>query len=319
MFVTTANQLEPIPPPLRDRMEVIELSGYTEEEKLEISRRHLVPKQIDENGLTADHISFEDDAITKIVQDYTREAGLRNVEREIGNVCRKIARAVTEGHEGLTNITPEKVREYLGPERFYAEVAERTAEPGVVTGLAYTPNGGDILFIESTRMRGKKGLTLTGSLGDVMKESAQTALSLIRSRAESLGIEPDFFENSDIHVHVPAGAIPKDGPSAGVTIATSLASLLTNRPVRPDVAMTGEITLRGTVLPIGGVKEKVLAARRAGIKTVLLPHRNQKDIEDVPESVRAEMELLFVEKLEDVLAIALEEPAPGDVASNPAA
>ncbi|MDG2307300.1 MAG: endopeptidase La [Candidatus Binatia bacterium] len=319
MFITTANQLEPIPPPLRDRMEVIELSGYTEEEKLEIARRHLVPKQIEENGLTTEHITFENAAITKIVQDYTREAGLRNIEREIGNVCRKVARAVTEGRTELTNVTSEMVRELLGPERFFAEVAERTAEPGVVTGLAYTPNGGDILFIEATRMRGKKGLTLTGSLGDVMKESAQTALSLIRSRAEALGIEPDFFENSDIHVHVPAGAIPKDGPSAGVTIATCLASLLTNRPVRPDVAMTGEITLRGTVMPIGGVKEKVLAARRAGIKTVLLPHRNEKDIEDVPAGVRAEMEFRFVEKLEDVLAIALEDPKAEDTASGPAA
>lgn len=309
MFITTANQLEPIPPPLRDRMEVIELSGYTEEEKLEISRRHLIPKQIEENGLTEDHIAFEDEAISKVVRDYTREAGLRNLEREIGNVCRKVARAVTEGKTDKAVITADQVRELLGPERFFAEVAERTGEPGVVTGLAYTPNGGDILFIESTRMRGKKGLTLTGSLGDVMKESAQTALSLVRSRAESLGIDPDFFENADIHVHVPAGAIPKDGPSAGVTIATSLASLLTGRPVRPDVAMTGEITLRGTVLPIGGVKEKVLAARRAGIKTVLLPHRNEKDLEDIPENVRSEMEIRFVQKLEDVLDVALGDPA----------
>ncbi len=310
MFITTANLLEPIPPPLRDRMEVIELSGYTEEEKLEIARRHLVPKQIEENGLTAEHVVFHDAAVTKIIRDYTREAGLRNLEREIGRVCRKIARAVTEGRTETTQVTEDQVREFLGPERFFAEVAERTAEPGVVTGLAYTPNGGDILFIESTRMQGKKGLTLTGSLGDVMKESAQTALSLVRSRAASLGIEPDFFETSDIHVHVPAGAIPKDGPSAGVTIATSLASLLTNRPVHPDVAMTGEITLRGTVLPIGGVKEKVLAARRAGIRTVLLPHRNEKDIEDVPESVRSEMKLIFVEKLEDVLEVALADPIP---------
>ena len=322
MFITTANQLEPIPPALRDRMEVIELSGYTEEEKLEIARRHLIPKQIEENGLSDEYVAFEDEAITKIVHDYTREAGLRNLEREIGRVCRKIARAVTEGQTAKTTVGAEKVREFLGPERFYAEVAERTAEPGVVTGLAYTPNGGDILFIESTRMSGKKGLTLTGSLGDVMKESAQTALSLVRSRAESLGIDPDFFETSDLHVHVPAGAIPKDGPSAGVTIATSLASLLGNRRVRPDVAMTGEITLRGTVLPIGGVKEKVLAARRAGIRTVLLPHRNEKDLEDVPESVRAEMKLIFVEKLEDVLAIALEPATEADTdkpATKPAA
>ncbi|HEY8517558.1 MAG TPA: endopeptidase La [Candidatus Binatia bacterium] len=306
MFITTANYLDPIPHALRDRMEVIELSGYTEEQKLEIARRHLIPKQITENGLNDEMIRFEDAAITKIIRDYTREAGLRNLEREIGRVCRKVARAVTEGQTEPALITPEKVREFLGPEKYFNEVAERVGEPGVVTGLAYTPNGGDILFIESTRMKGKKGLTLTGSLGDVMKESAQTALSLIRSRAEKLGIDPEFFENSDIHIHVPAGAIPKDGPSAGVTIATSLASLLTGRAVRPDVAMTGEITLRGTVLPIGGVKEKVLAARRAGIRTVILPQRNQKDLDDVPENVRKEMNFEFVETIDEVLALALE-------------
>jgi ATP-dependent Lon protease len=305
MFITTANTLDSIPHALRDRMEVIELSGYTEEQKLEIARRHLVPKQIGENGLREDQIRFEDDGITKIIRDYTREAGLRNLEREVGRVCRKVARAVTEGETAQAVITPEKVHELLGAEKFFAEVAERVAEPGVVTGLAYTPNGGDILFIESTRMQGKKGLTLTGCLGDVMKESAQAALSVIRSRAERLGIAIDFFENSDIHIHVPAGAIPKDGPSAGIAMATSLASLLTNRAVRPDVAMTGEITLRGTVLPIGGVKEKVLAARRAGIKTVILPHRNEKDLDDVPENVRQEMEFRFVETLDQVLAVAL--------------
>jgi ATP-dependent Lon protease len=306
MFITTANYLDPIPHALRDRMEVIQLSGYTEEQKLEISKRHLIPKQIVENGLDDDKIRFEDDGVTKIIRDYTREAGLRNLEREIGRVCRKVARAVTEGHTDLAVITPQKVREFLGPEKFFNEVAERTGEPGVVTGLAYTPNGGDILFIEASRMKGKKSLTLTGSLGDVMKESAQTALSLIRSRAERLGIEPDFFENSDIHLHVPAGAIPKDGPSAGVTMATALASLLTSRRVRPDVAMTGEITLRGAVLPIGGVKEKVLAARRAGITTVVLPQRNEKDLEDVPDNVRREMRFAFAETIDDVLAVALE-------------
>jgi ATP-dependent Lon protease len=305
MFITTANYLDPIPHALRDRMEVIQLSGYTEEQKLEIAKRHLIPKQIVENGLDDDKIRFEDDGVTKVIRDYTREAGLRNLEREIGRVCRKIARAVTEGRTDLTVITPVKVREYLGAEKFFNEVAERTGEPGVVTGLAYTPNGGDILFIEATRMKGKKGLTLTGSLGEVMKESAQTALSLVRSRAERLGIEPDFYETSDIHLHVPAGAIPKDGPSAGVTMATALASLLTNRPVRPDVAMTGEITLRGMVLPIGGVKEKVLAARRAGIGTVILPQRNEKDLEDVPENVRGEMHFAFAETIDDVLAVAL--------------
>ena len=309
MFITTANYLDPIPHALRDRMEVIQLSGYTEEQKLEISKRHLVPKEIRENGLDDEKIRFEDGGLVKIIRDYTREAGLRNLEREIGRVCRKVARAVTEGRTELTVITPEKVREYLGPEKFFNEVAERTGEPGVVTGLAYTPNGGDILFIEATRMKGKKGLTLTGSLGDVMKESAQAALSLIRSRAEKLGIDPDFFDNSDLHLHVPAGAIPKDGPSAGVTMATALASLLTNRPVRPDVAMTGEITLRGAVLPIGGVKEKVLAARRAGIGTVILPKRNEKDLEDVPENVRGELRFAFAENIDDVLATALE-PMP---------
>ena len=310
MFITTANYLDPIPHALRDRMEVIQLSGYTEEQKLEISKRHLVPKEIVENGLDDGKIRFEDAGLVKIIREYTREAGLRNLEREIGRACRKVARAVTEGHTELVVITPEKVREFLGPEKFFNEVAERTGEPGVVTGLAYTPNGGDILFIEATRMKGKKGLTLTGSLGDVMKESAQTALSLVRSRAERLGIEPDFFENSDLHLHVPAGAIPKDGPSAGVTMATALASLLTNRPVRPDVAMTGEITLRGTVLPIGGVKEKVLAARRAGIGTVILPKRNEKDLEDVPENVRGELQFAFASDIDEVLAVALE-PATG--------
>ncbi|MBM4243405.1 MAG: endopeptidase La [Deltaproteobacteria bacterium] len=306
MFITTANYLDPIPHALRDRMEVIQLSGYTEEQKLEIAKRHLVPKQIQENGLDDDKIRFEDPGLVKIIRDYTREAGLRNLEREIGRVCRKIARAVTEGRSDLAVITAEKVRVLLGAEKFFNEVAERLGEPGVVTGLAYTPNGGDILFIEATRMKGKKGLTLTGSLGDVMKESAQAALSLVRSRAERLGIEPDFFENSDLHLHVPAGAIPKDGPSAGVTMATALASLLTNRSVRPDVAMTGEITLRGAVLPIGGVKEKVLAARRAGIGTVILPKRNEKDLEDVPENVRGEIRFAFAEDIDDVLAVALE-------------
>src|SRR6059036_1999768 len=306
MFVTTANVLDPIPPALRDRMEVIELAGYAEEEKLEIARRHLIPKQLRENGLKPENLSFEDDALTKIIRAYTREAGLRNLEREIGRVCRKVARAITEGRTEPVVCTAAKVREYLGPDRFFSEVAERTEDPGVAVGLAWTPNGGDILFVESTRMAGKKSLTLTGSLGDVMKESAQAALSYIRSRADRLGIAPDFYENADLHVHVPAGAIPKDGPSAGVTIATSLASLLTGRPVRPNVAMTGEITLRGKVLPVGGIKEKVLAAKRAGIQTVILPQRNQKDLEDVPEAVRRAMRFVFVDTVEEVLDHALE-------------
>jgi ATP-dependent Lon protease len=317
MFVTTANVLDPIPAPLRDRMEVIELAGYTEHEKLEIARRHLIPKQLRENGLEPANLRFEDDAIVHIIRAYTREAGLRNLEREIGRVCRKVARAITEGRTEPVVCTVAKVGEFLGPEHFFSEVAERTDEPGVAVGLAWTPNGGDILFIESTRMAGKKTLTLTGHLGDVMKESAQAALSWIRSRADRLGLAPDFFENMDIHVHVPAGAIPKDGPSAGVTIATSLASLLTGRPVRPNVAMTGEITLRGKVLPVGGIKEKVLAARRAGIDTVILPQRNQKDLEDVPADIRAAMHFIYVDTMDQVLEHALA-PAAGELAARAA-
>ncbi len=305
LFLTTANVLDTIPHALRDRMEVLELPGYTEEEKLQIAERHLIPKQLVENGLGDSHIEFAPEAAAEIIRSYTREAGLRNLEREFARVCRKIARSVTEGETAPERITPEMVSRYLGPRKFFSEVAERTQEPGVATGLAWTANGGDILFIESTRMSGKKGLTLTGSLGDVMKESAQAALSYVRSRADRLGISSDFFDKSDLHIHVPAGAIPKDGPSAGVTIAASLASLLTGRPVRSDVAMTGEITLRGKVLPVGGIKEKVLAARRAGIKTVILPHRNENDLEDVPEEIRRELKMIFVETVDEVLAAAL--------------
>ncbi|GIW39555.1 MAG: Lon protease [Candidatus Binatia bacterium] len=306
MFITTANLLDPIPAPLKDRMEVIELAGYTEQEKLEIARRHLIPKQTRENGVTEELVRFTEEGILHIIRHYTREAGLRNLEREIGSICRKVARRVTEGNTEPVVVTPEEVRKFLGPEKFFSEVAERTQEPGVAIGLVWTPMGGDIVFIESTRMPGKKGLTLTGHLGEVMKESAQAALSYIRSRAQKLGIPPDFFEKSDIHVHVPAGAVPKDGPSAGVTIATSLASLLTGRPVRHNVAMTGEITLRGKVLPVGGIKEKVLGAHRAGIDTVILPKRNEKDLEEVPESVRKELRFVFVDTIDEVLEHALE-------------
>jgi len=306
MFVTTANVLDPIPAPLRDRMEVIELAGYTEEDKLQIARRHLIPKQLREHGLTDENLRFDDEALVHMIRSYTREAGLRNLEREIGTVCRKIARAITEGRTEPVVCTAAKVREFLGPERYFSELAERTEDPGVAIGLAWTPNGGDILFIESTRMAGKKGLTLTGHLGEVMKESAQAALSWVRSRADRLGIPPDFFENTDIHIHVPHGAIPKDGPSAGVTIATSLASLLTGRHVRPNVAMTGEITLRGKVEPVGGIKEKVLAARRAGVETVILPRRNEKDLEDVPPAVREALRFHFVDTVDEVLELALE-------------
>jgi ATP-dependent Lon protease len=313
LFLTTANVLDPIPPALRDRMEVLELPGYTEEEKLQIAERHLVPKQISENGLGNIKIEFTPDTVSEIIRSYTREAGLRNLEREIGRVCRKIARALTEGETAPERVTPDMLHRFLGPRKFFSEAAERTQEPGVATGLAWTPNGGDILFIESTRMNGQKGVTITGSLGDVMKESAQAALSYVRSRAAQLGIAPDFFEKSDLHIHVPAGAIPKDGPSAGVTIAASLASLLSARPVRSDVAMTGEITLRGKVLPVGGVKEKVLAARRAGIKTVILPRRNESDLEDIPEEARKEMAFVFVDTVDEVLRHALRdgvEPLP---------
>lgn len=309
MFITTANYLEPVPPALRDRMEVIELAGYTDEEKLEIAKRHLIPKQIKENGLTTEQIAFTDEAILLVARSFTHEAGVRNLERELGRVCRKVARMVTEGKTGMTDITPEKVLELLGPEKFFSEVSERTMEPGVAIGLAWTPNGGDILFIEASRMAGKKGLTLTGHLGDVMKESAQAALSYIRSHADRLGISADFFENCDLHIHVPAGATPKDGPSAGITMATALASLLTGRPLRSHLAMTGEITLRGRVMPIGGVKEKVLAARRAGVTTIILPRRNEKDLEDVPPTVRKELQFHFVDTIGEVIDLALEPAA----------
>jgi ATP-dependent Lon protease len=305
LFLTTANLLDPIPPALRDRMEVLELPGYTEEEKLQIAKRHLIPKQILENGLHGRQVEFTTDATLEIIRSYTREAGLRNLEREIGRVCRKIARSITEGGANPETITLQEIQTYLGPPKFYSEVAERTQEPGVATGLAWTPNGGDILFIESTRMAGQKGLTLTGSLGDVMKESAQAALSYIRSRADRLAIPADFFEKSDIHIHIPAGGIPKDGPSGGVTIAASLASLLSGRPVRSDVAMTGEITLRGKVLPVGGIKEKFLAARRAGIRTIILPARNERDLEDIAPEVRGEMEIVFVDTVDELLRHAL--------------
>jgi ATP-dependent Lon protease len=311
LFVTTANVLDPVPPALRDRMEVLELPGYTEEEKFQIANRHLIPKQITENGLAGRKLEFAPEATLEIIRNYTREAGLRNLEREVARICRKVAREITEGETPPELIEAAAVQRYLGPPRFFSEVAERMPDPGVATGVAWTPAGGDILFIESTRMSGQKGLTLTGSLGDVMKESAQAAMSYIRSRAERLGIASDFFEKSDIHVHVPAGSIPKDGPSAGVTIAASLASLLTGRPVRPEVAMTGEITLRGKVLPVGGIKEKVLAARRAGIKTMILPRRNERDLEDIPAEVLKEMQMIFVDTVDEVLSQALRQPLDG--------
>jgi ATP-dependent Lon protease len=310
-FITTANWLDPIPQPLLDRMEIIELSSYTEEQKVKIAQGYLVPRQIKENGLNAHEISFDEDALRTIVRDYTREAGVRNLEREVGGVCRKVAMKVAEeGHtEQPVQITSELVAEYLGKPKYFAEVAQRVEIPGVATGMAATTTGGDILFFEATRMPGSKGFLVTGQLGDVMKESAQAAFSWVRSKAKDYGIDENFFANSDIHLHIPAGAIPKDGPSAGVTMATALVSLLSGRAVSKDVAMTGEITLRGQVLPVGGIKEKVLAASRAGLTTVVLPKRNEKDLDDIPPVVRDKMHFIFVEQVDQVLQAALS-PAP---------
>ncbi|HEX4453322.1 MAG TPA: endopeptidase La [Kofleriaceae bacterium] len=312
LFIATANQLDPIPWALRDRLEIIELPGYTRQEKKMIARKFLVPKQLDDHGLTAERCEITDDAIFEVVDSYTREAGVRNLEREIGSVCRAVAVKVAEGqakdHEVISSAVVEEV---LGPKRFVSEVAERVGEPGVATGLAWTAVGGDILFIEATKMPGKGKLTLTGQLGDVMKESVTAALSFVRGRAAALGLDPgNFLENVDLHVHVPAGAVPKDGPSAGVTMYTALVSLLTGVPVRPDVAMTGEITLRGNVLQIGGLKEKLLAAHRAGIKRVIIPDRNLKDLIDVPDEVKSEMEILSVKRMDEVLGLALKDPPP---------
>jgi ATP-dependent Lon protease len=305
LFIATANQLDTIPGPLRDRMEIIELTGYTEEEKVEIARRYLVRRQLEANGLTAEQAAISDDALLRIARDYTREAGCRSLEREIGAVLRNVAVRVAEGKASTVRIDAADVTEILGAPRFDNEVAMRVSLPGVATGLAWTPVGGDILFIEATRIPGAGRLILTGQLGDVMKESAQAALSLVKSQSEALGLDPALFEKSDIHVHVPAGAIPKDGPSAGVAIYTALVSLLTNRTVRNDAAMTGEISLRGLVLPVGGIKEKTVAAHRAGIRTVLLPARNRKDLEDIPDSVKREVEFVWLERVDDAVANAI--------------
>ncbi len=306
-FICTANVLDTIPPALRDRMEVLSLPGYTEEEKVEIARRHLIPRQMKENGLEDAGVEITEGAIRRIIAEYTREAGVRNLEREIASLLRKIARKLVEegDREEPIRVDADDVPGYLGPAKFWREVAERADRPGVAIGLAWTQAGGDILFIESTRMPGKGKLIITGRLGEVMKESAQAALSWIRSHAEELGIDPSVFETSDIHVHVPAGAIPKDGPSAGVTIVVSLLSLLTGREVRPMLAMSGEITLRGKVLPVGGIKEKVLAARRAGIRRVILPRHNEKDLEDIQPELRETLEFVFVEDLAEVIEEAL--------------
>jgi ATP-dependent Lon protease len=307
LFIGTANVIDSIPPPLRDRMEVIELAGYTEEEKLQIARRYLLARQLTANGLTSEQIEISDEALRKVIGDYTREAGVRSLERQIGALLRNSAVAIASGKTSSVSIGVAEVASILGAPRFENDVALRTSVPGVATGLAWTPAGGDILFIESSRVKGSGKLILTGQLGDVMKESAQTAVTLIKSQADRLGIDPTVLDNCDLHIHVPAGAIPKDGPSAGVAMATSLASLLSKRTVRSDVAMTGEISLRGVVLPVGGIKEKCVAAARAGIRTVILPARNRRDLEDIPESVRNRLEFVWAERIEDVLARALED------------
>jgi len=310
MFITTANVLDTIPPALRDRMETLELPGYSEDQKIMIAKQFLLPKQISEHGLTSDYIEFQDNALQTIIISYTREAGVRNLEREIAAICRGVAKDVARGIMEKVVIGSELLHKFLGPVKFFPEVAERTSEPGVATGLAWTPTGGDIIFVEATKMRGEKGLTLTGQLGDVMKESAQAALAYVRTKSKELGIEEDFFEKNDIHIHVPAGAIPKDGPSAGITMFVALTSLLTNVPIRSDVAMTGEITLRGLVLPVGGIKEKVLAGMRAGIKTIILPKKNEKDLEEIPEHIRNQMNFKFIQRMDEAIELALKHPDP---------
>ena len=306
LFIATANVLDSIPAPLRDRMEIIELTGYTEEEKLQIARRYLLKRQLKANGLSAEQVQISDEALRRVIGDYTREAGVRNLERQIGALLRNSAVTIASGDAQSVAIDEAAVERILGAARFENDVALRTSVPGVATGLAWTPAGGDILFIESSRVRGSGKLILTGQLGDVMKESAQAAVTLVKSLADRLGIDSKILDDSDLHIHVPAGAIPKDGPSAGVAIATSLASLLTQRTVRADVAMTGEISLRGVVMPVGGIKEKCVAAARAGIRTVILPARNRRDLEDIPDSVRARLEFVWAERIDDVLARALE-------------
>ncbi|HIB72891.1 MAG TPA: endopeptidase La [Candidatus Marinimicrobia bacterium] len=323
MFITTANYQDAIPPALRDRMEILDFSGYIEDEKIKIAQRHLIPKQIEENGLTKKEVSIDKAAISELVRSYTRESGVRNLEREIANVLRKIARDMIEKTFKKIRVTKAKVLEYLGAPRFYSELAERTTKPGVVIGLAWTAAGGDILFVESSKMKGKGILTLTGQLGDVMKESATAALTYVRSHTDILGIAEDFHEKTDVHVHVPAGAIPKDGPSAGVSMFTSLVSLLTSKPVKDKLAMTGEITLRGNVLPIGGVKEKVTAAHRSGIRYIILPDHNKKDLEEIPEHIKKDLNFYFAKEIMDVIDVAIpglngrkKKPAPRKTSSK---
>jgi len=317
LFIATANVLDTIAGPLRDRMELIELNGYTQEEKLQIARRYLVQRQLKANGLEPSQVTITDAALARVISEYTREAGCRNLERQIGALMRNAAVQIASGKSSSVTVDAPDIDAVLGASRFESDVASRTSVPGVATGLAWTPVGGDILFIESARLPGNGKLILTGQLGDVMKESAQAALSLVKSQAEELGIDPKIFENSDIHVHVPAGAIPKDGPSAGVAMFVSLASLLKHEPVRPDVAMTGEISLRGLVLPVGGIKEKTIAAARAGIKRVILPARNRRDLEDIPQSTREALQFVWVERVTEALAVALGSAAPAEGDSEP--
>jgi len=306
LFICTANTVDTIPPPLLDRMDVISLSGYTEDEKLGIAKRYLVPKQIEAHGLTPEQVSFSDNALRLVIREYTREAGVRGLERRIADLCRKTARKVAEGHEGKIRIDERRVRGWLGPRRFSGEARRRTADPGVATGLAYTPAGGDVLFIEAQAYPGKGRLTITGQLGEVMQESAQTALTWVRSHAAQLGVPEDWFAEHDIHVHVPAGAVPKDGPSAGITMATAIASLVRGTPLADDLGMTGELTLTGQVLPIGGVREKVLAAQRAGLKRVVLPRENEYDLEELPAETRRELEFILVDSIDHVLDVAFD-------------
>lgn len=319
MFIATANALEPIPAPLRDRMEILELSGYTEEQKLHIARNYLLPKQREANGLKQDELTIDDDALRRVARDYTREAGVRNLERQIGSLSRKVARQVSEGLETPIHVTADKASEYLGRARFFDEAAERIDRPGIATGLAWTAVGGEIMFIEVATMPGKEErLILTGQLGDVMKKSAMAALSYVRSNAAALGLPKNVFEGQNIHIHVPAGGIPKDGPSAGVTMVTVLVSLAKGRNVRSDVAMTGEITLRGKVMPIGGIKEKVLAAYRSGIRTIILPEKNKADLlEDIPNELREQMSFVYAVDIRQVVDAALEpEDDDNDVKSS---
>ena len=305
MFIATANYQDPIPPALKDRMEIIDFSGYILDEKVQIAKKHLIPKQMEENALTTKDVTLDDIGVKELINSYTREAGVRNLEREIANVFRKVARDKIEKKSKKVRVSKKKVTEYLGAPRFYSDIAERTTKPGVVTGLAWTAAGGDILFIEASKMKGKGALTLTGQLGDVMKESATAAMTYVRSHTDILDLANDFNEKTDIHVHVPAGAIPKDGPSAGVGMFTAIVSLLSGKPVKSKVAMTGEITLRGNVLPIGGVKEKVTAAHRSGIKTIILPDHNQKDLEDIPDHIKKDLEFHFAKEMMDVIDVAI--------------